>query len=65
MNLGFNELQPMMSDFVICFIFPIKFFKDFLGVFCLLLVAFAAGILINERLGLPYKLLDQLHVFVF
>lgn len=42
-----------MSD-LICFISPIKFFKDCLEVFCLL-VAFAAGILINERLGLPGK----------
>lgn len=52
-----------MSD-LICFISLIKFFKDFLGVFCLL-VAFVAGILIKERLGLPDKLLEHLHVFVF
>lgn len=49
-----------MSD-LICFISPIKFFNDFLGVFCLL-VAFAAGILITERLALPEKFLDHLDV---
>lgn len=52
-----------MSD-LICFISPIKFFKDFLGV-CCLCVAFAAGIMINERLALPHKFLDHLYVFVF
>lgn len=52
----------MMSD-LICFISPINFFKDFLGVFCLL-VEFSAGILINENTDLPGIFLEHHYVFV-